>query len=272
VVLTRRSLDVSAKVLLVVVALGAFSYYVAVARTTDISFDGAIFLQPIVSLERWGSLTQTYNVKSPADFHIPLTNLGQGMLSQYIINWPVIHLFGINHFTLQFSNLVFLALTAFMICLLIVRMTGSWPLSLAGVILFFTTPEIKALGLEGHGEVAGAFYLLVCAFVLRKALLGSRRYFYLLGFAVFLAAHTKNYLVVVFPMLLMLLVYLWLRQRSGWVPSHATPMPAMSVEPLSRPWKSSPNCLRRSLLAKILSSSRAAWTNPRPGRDCCSTS
>ena len=216
-VLSRRYLDVSTKILLVVVTLGALSYYVAVAATTDISFDGAVFLQPIVSLERWGSLTHTYNTKSSADYHIPLTNLGQGMLSQYILDWPVIHAFGINHFTLQFSNLVFLVLTPVLICLLVVRMTGSLPLSLVGVILFFTTPEIKALGLQGHGEVAAAFYLLLCAFILRAALSGSVRCFYLLGFAVFLATHTKNYLVVGFPMLLVLLGYLWLRQKAvGW--------------------------------------------------------
>ncbi len=211
---TNHLLDFWAKLLLLLVTCGALSYYVAVARTTDISFDGAIFLQPIVSLERFGSLTHTYDVESPAGFHIPLTNLGQGMLSQYILNWPVIHAFGINHFTLQFSNLVFLALTAGVICLLVVRMTRNWPLALAGVILFFTTPGIQSLGLEGHGEVAGAFYLLLCAVILRIALSKSPRYFYLLGFAVFLAFHTKNYLAVVFPMLLLLLGYLWFAQKA----------------------------------------------------------
>jgi hypothetical protein len=189
------------------------SYYYSVARKTDISFDGAIFLQPIVSLERIGVLTHTYSTRSPSDFHLPLTNLGQGMLSQSILNWPFVHLFGINHVTLQAANLIFLLLGGVLMYLLVGRLTGNRVLSLAGALLFYTTPNMKALGLQGFGEVPGAFYLLACAFLLHVAL-SRPRCFWWLGFVAFLAYHTKNYLILVYPMILILLGYLWLRQKT----------------------------------------------------------
>ena len=189
------------------------SYYLSIARKTDICFDGAVFLQPIVALERFGVLTHTYNTQSPAEFHLPLTNLGQGMLSQNILNWPFIHLFGINHFALQAANLIFLGLGGALMYLLVLRSTGNRLLPLAGVLLFYTAPQMKGLGLQGLGEVPAASYLLLCAMLLYLAL-SRGRYFGWLGIAVFLAFHTKNYLILVYPMLLLLLTYLWLRQKT----------------------------------------------------------
>ncbi len=178
------------------------SYYLSIARKTDICFDGAVFLQPIVALERFGVLTHTYNTQSPAEFHLPLTNLGQGMLSQNILNWPFIHLFGINHFALQAANLIFLGLGGALMYLLVLRSTGNRLLPLAGVLLFYTAPQMKGLGLQGLGEVPAASYLLLCAMLLYLAL-SRGRYFGWLGIAVFLAFHTKNYLILVYPMLLL---------------------------------------------------------------------
>ncbi|RPJ61501.1 MAG: hypothetical protein EHM23_06700 [Acidobacteria bacterium] len=198
----------------VALALVLFSwYYIQVARRTDVSFDGAIFLQPIVSLERFGVLTHTYDVDSPAEFHPPLTNLGQGMFSQFILSWPFIHFFGIHHFPLQASNLLFLALGAVLIGVLIRRLTGSWWLSLVGVLLFYMMPQMKVLSLGGLGEVPGAFYLLLAALLLHRSLSGARSYGWL-GFVLFLAFHTKNHLIVTYPVMLAVLVYLAWRQRS----------------------------------------------------------
>jgi hypothetical protein len=200
-----------AAVVIIILLFG--SYYTLIAWHTDISFDGAVFLQPIVSLERFGTLTHTYDRESPAEFRFPLTNLAQGMLSQFILNWPVVHFFGITHFNLQISNLLFLVLTGLMICLLILRLTQSWPLALTGLILFFTIPQLEVYALQGFGEVAGAFYMLLAAYVLYLAL-SKPRYYYWLGLAAFLAFHTKNYLILIFPLLLAILAYLALRQRS----------------------------------------------------------
>jgi hypothetical protein len=201
------------KIAVFLVIAVAIAYYGLTAFYTDISFDGAIFLQPVVALERYGVLTHTYNIESPADFRLPLNNLGQGMLSQSILNWPFIHFFGINHFTLQASNLIFLLVTGLLICALIVRLTGSWWLSLVALILFYTLPWMKALGLQGHGEVPAAAYLLLCALVLISALSSGRHYFWL-GFVLFLAFHTKYYLIVVYPILLAILFYIALRQKT----------------------------------------------------------
>ncbi len=187
-------------------------YYGWNAWYTDLSFDGAIFCQPVVALERFGRLANTWDVKSPSELHFPLTNLAQGMLSQYILNWPFIHFFGISHFTLQASNLIFLALTGVLICVLVVILTENWGLGLLSVVLFYTFPQMKILGLQGYGEVAATFYLLLGALVLYLAL-GNSKFYPWLGVVLFLTVHTKNYLVVLFPMLLMLLGYLWLRQR-----------------------------------------------------------
>ncbi len=189
------------------------SYYFSVARKTDICFDGAVFLQPIVALERLGLLTHTYNTQSPAEFHLPLTNLGQGMLSQSILNWPFIHFFGISHLTLQAANLIFLLLGGVLMYVLVLQMTGNRLLPLAGILLFYTAPQMKGLGLQGLGEVPATFYLLLCALLLHVAL-SRGRYFWWLGLAVFLAFHTKNYLILFYPMVLALLVYLWLRQKT----------------------------------------------------------
>jgi hypothetical protein len=197
----------------VIIILLFGSYYTLIARHTDISFDGAVFLQPIVSLERFGTLTHTYDKESPAEFRFPLTNLAQGMLSQFILNWPFIHFFGITHFHLQISNLIFLVSTGLMICLLILRLTQCWFLALIGLVLYFTIPQLEVYGLQGLGEVAGAFYLLLAAYLLYLALSESR-YYYWLGFVAFLAFHTKNYLILTFPLLLAILAYLALRQRT----------------------------------------------------------
>jgi hypothetical protein len=189
------------------------SYYALVARKTDISFDGAIFLQPVVALERFGTLTHTYRAESPADFRLPLTNLGQGLFSQAILNWPFIHFFGINHFTLQVANLIFLALTGTLVCVLIGRLTGNLLLAWIAGILFYTVPQIKYAGLGGLGEVPGTFYLLLCALLLHEAL-SDRRCYPWLGLAGFLAFHTKNYLILIYPALLLILAYLAIRQRA----------------------------------------------------------
>lgn len=199
--------------LLVAVVFLFTGYYAWNARYTDLSFDGAIFCQPIVALERWGVLANTWDVKGPSELHFPLTNLAQGMLSQYILNWPFIHFFGINHFTLQASNLIFLALTGLLTCGLVVGVARNWGLGLLSAALFFTLPRLKIVGLQGFGEVAAAFYLLLCAFLLYVAL-ADRKYYPWLGFVLFLTVHTKNYLVLLFPMLLLLLGYLWLRQKA----------------------------------------------------------
>jgi len=191
----------------------ATTYYGLIAFYTDVSFDGAIFLQPVVALERYGTLTHTYNVESAEQFRLPLNNLGQGMLSQFILNWPFIHFFGINHFTLQTSNLIFLLVAGLLICILIVRVTESWLLSVVGVVLFYSLPEMKALGLQGHGEVPAAAYLLLVALVLISALSSGRHYFWL-GLVLFLACDTKYYLILVYPILLAILVYLMWRQKT----------------------------------------------------------
>ncbi|GEM_PF-3218063 len=196
----------------VLIVILFFSYYFSVARKTDICFDGAVFLQPIVALESAGELTHTYNTQSPEEFHLPLTNLGQGMLSQGILNWPFIHFFGVNHLTLQAANLIFLLLGGAVTYLLVFRLTGNRLLPLAGVVLFYTAPQMKGLGLQGLGEVPATFYLLLCALLLHLAL-SQRGYFWWLGLAAFVAFHTKNYLILVYPMMLALLVYLWLRQK-----------------------------------------------------------
>lgn len=198
---------------LLLVLICCMTGYVWLASYVDISFDGAIFCQPVVTLEQHGILSHTYNVEHTTEFRFPLTNLGQGMLSQFILNWPFIHFWGINHFTLQMSNLIFLALTAMLLSWIIIRLTGNRWMALLAIVLYFTVPGLRQFGLQGFGEIAAAFYLLAIAYILYLAL-SNARYYPLLGLLLFLAGHTKNYLFIVYPLLLLILGYLALRQKA----------------------------------------------------------
>jgi hypothetical protein len=188
-------------------------YYGINAKHSDLSFDGAIFSQSVVALERYGVLANTYDVEHPSELHLALTNLSQGMLSQYLLNWPFIRAMGVDNFSLQMSNLIFLALAAVLLYLLIIRQAGNPPLGLLAVLLFFTYPRIELFGLRGFGEVPAFAYALLTVLLLHHSLRDSR-YYPLLGFAAFLAFHTKHFLVLFFPMLLVILIYLWLFERS----------------------------------------------------------
>ncbi len=68
-----------------------------------------------MALYRYGVLADTWDVPGASGLRLPLTNLAQGMLSEYILNWPFIELFRVDHFTLQASNLIFLALTGLLV-------------------------------------------------------------------------------------------------------------------------------------------------------------
>ena len=189
------------------------AYYIWLANYVDISFDGAIFCQPVVTLEQHGILSHTYNVEHTTEFRFPLTNLGQGMLSQFILNWPFIHFWGINHFTLQISNLIFLTLTAILLSWTIIRLTGNCWMAVLAIVMFFTVPGLRQYGLQGYGEIAAAFYLLAVAYLLYLALSDARYYPYL-GLVLFLVVHTKNYLFIAYPLLVVILGYLALCQKA----------------------------------------------------------
>jgi hypothetical protein len=207
----KRSGSLWVAALLITIALFSL-YYGNNAFYSDISFDGAIFSQSVVSLARYGVPSNTYDIQDASELHLPLTNLSQGMFSQYILGWPFIELFGVNHFTLQINNLIFLVLGGLLLYLLIVRKSGQPWLGLLGVFLFYTFPRVDLYGIRAFGEVPAFVYSVLSALLLYKAL-EDRRFFPLLGLSVFLAFHTKHFLVLYFPILLVILIYLWLVQK-----------------------------------------------------------
>ena len=208
----RPKEDARRRVLLAGLVCLFILYYGLMAWHSDISFDGAIFSQSVVALARYGVPANTYNIVEPSDLHLSLTNLSQGMFSQYILNWPFIKLFGVNNVTLQVNNLIFLLVSPLLLYLLVWRISRSFYLGLLAVFLFFTFPRMELLGLRAFGEVPAFGYSVLTALLLHKAL-EDRRYYPLLGLATFLAFHTKNFLVLYFPMLLLVLGYLWIFER-----------------------------------------------------------
>jgi len=208
----RQKKDVLKRVLLAVVVSLFVLYYGLIAWHSDVGFDGAIFSQSVVSLVRYGVPSNAYNIVEPSDLHLALTNLSQGMFSQYILGWPFIKLFGVNNVTLQINNLIFLIVSPLVLYLLVRRISGNFYLGLFAVVLFFTFPRIELLGLRAFGEIPAFGYSVLTALILHKAL-RDHRYYPLLGLAAFLAFHTKHFLVLYFPMLLLVLGYLWIFQR-----------------------------------------------------------
>ncbi len=186
-------------------------YYSLIAKHSDLSFDGAIYNQGIVSYLKYGTyVNYLYDKEDLTKARFSLFT--QGMLSQYFLNIPFVMIWGLNNFSLQANNIIFLILSSILLYYLVVCMTGNYYTGLLSVILFFTFPGMKHYGLAGFGEIPAFFYILLIIFLLHKSLI-SNKYFSLLGFSLFLAIHTKLFLILLFPILLFILPYLWLYDK-----------------------------------------------------------
>lgn len=193
-----------------IVALLFTGYYADIAFHTDLSFDGAIYSQGVVTLYEKGTYGIPYFFKDPSRVRYSILN--PGSLTQYILGYPFIALFGVNHITLQAANLLFLLLSGWLLYRLVLSATRSVWLSLIALVLFFTCPGMKSLGLGGFGEVPAFFYLLLTASVLWLAF-DQPKYYPWLGLVCFLAVHTKLYLAPAFLVIFVVISWLWLVEK-----------------------------------------------------------
>ena len=226
--LRPRKNQAGIKITIVVVLILAFTlYYLLMAKNSDLHYDGALYAQGYISLLKYGTYVDSLYNQNPEK--LPFTIYPQGRFSQYFLNLPIIQFLGVNNFSLQINNLLFLFLSALLVYCLVNRITGSYFLSLLSLVLFFTFPgvspssflasagigslypdtaRVPSLALGGLGELPASFYLMLTVFVLLKSF-EKERYFLLLGVVLFLAFEAKFYFILVFPVLLALLFILW---------------------------------------------------------------
>lgn len=206
--LSKRNVYNALGIVIITLFMG---YYTLIAKNCDLSFDGAIYSQGIVSLLEYGTyLNYTYGVEDISKSHFPLFT--QGMLSQYFINIPFVAFWGKTNFIFQINNLIFLFLSSILTYYLIILLTERHYLGIISIVLFFTFPGLTYLGLGGFGEVAAFFYITLTSLILYKSI-GDRRFMPLLGLSLFLTVHTKLFLILLFPILLCILLYLWLFEK-----------------------------------------------------------
>jgi hypothetical protein len=193
-----------------VVALLFTGYYADIAVHTDLSNDGAIYSQGVVTLYEKGIYGIPYFFNDPSQVRFSILN--PGTLTQYIVEYPFIALFGVDNRTLQAANVLFLLLSGWLLYRLVLSATRSVFLSLLASVLFFTCPGMMSLGLGGFGEVPAFFYLLLTATVLRLAF-DQPRYYPWLGLVCFLAVQTKLYLAPAFLVIFVVISWLWLVEK-----------------------------------------------------------
>lgn len=201
-------------VLVILIISGGITYYGFIAKNSELTFDGAIYSQGALSLLKYGVYANYLYDKEVSQFRFSV--FSQGMIGQYPFNIPIILLFGISNFSLQVTNLLFFLLTALLLYYFVIKISSNYLLALLSLILYFTFPGMNFFGLGGLGEFPSFFYIVLTACFLYKAF-ENPKFFPVLGLSLFFAFNTKFFLILLFPVLLLIIAYFQVYKKRGTI-------------------------------------------------------
>jgi hypothetical protein len=209
-----RSLGTAAMLAVLLAIAAAAVQIVRWTATRQVSFDGAMNLEVARSLAEGHGYRRMYADRSGFSHEI------QSRAPYILPAAAVFAAFGVGVWQSQLTNLVYVAALALLIFLLVRRLT-SWRWGLVAVAVCLWTPGIRAIAMNGYGEVPALVWWLAALLVLCRPNgepVGHARLFgagVLIGMAVLTKTVLAIGLVAVAPIMLVIIASGESRVRSA---------------------------------------------------------